>query len=119
MFSTMHVSHSHDPSGFLNLFPKPANPEGAELVVVRAAVMEGKVEAEALTGDAWASVKAGRVRLGFTPVPGLAVSQATHLTTSGLFCTRQVSHSQLPAGGVNKAPKPAEDEEAAEACPSC
>lgn len=35
-------------------------------------------------------------------MPGLAVSHATHLTTSGLFCTIQVSHSQLPAGGANK-----------------
>lgn len=34
-------------------------------------------------------------------MPGLAVSHATHLTTSGLFCTIQVSHSQLPAGGAN------------------
>lgn len=47
----------------------------------------------------------GRAKAGFTPVPGLAVSHATHLTTSGLFCTRHVSHSQLPAGGVNKGPR--------------
>lgn len=44
----------------------------------------------------------GRVRAGFTPVPGFAVSHATHLTTSGLFCTRQVSQSQVPGGRVNK-----------------
>lgn len=44
----------------------------------------------------------GRVRVGFTPVPGFAVSQATHLTTSGLFCTRQVSQSHVPGGRANK-----------------
>lgn len=44
----------------------------------------------------------GRVRVGFTPVPGFAVSQATHLTTSGLFRTRQVSQSQVPGGRANK-----------------
>lgn len=48
-----------------------------------------------------ASNTGGRVSVDFTPVPGFAVSHATHLTTSGLFCTIQVSHSQLPAGGAN------------------
>lgn len=49
----------------------------------------------------------GRVSEGLSPVPGLAVSQATHFTASGLFRTRQVSQSQVPAGLENIVPKPA------------
>lgn len=48
----------------------------------------------------------GRVSDGLSPVPGLAVSQATHFTASGLFITRHVSQSQVPAGLENIAPKP-------------
>lgn len=49
----------------------------------------------------------GRVSEGLRPVPGLAVSQATHLTASGLFRTRHVSQSQVPAALANSVPKPA------------
>lgn len=49
----------------------------------------------------------GRVSEGLSPVPGLAVSQATHFTASGLFKTRHVSQSQVPAGLENIVPKPA------------
>lgn len=89
----MHTSQSHAPSGFLNLSAKVGSPD---VVVELAAGAEeaGRVEETSETG--------GRVRAGFTPVPGLAVSHATHLTASGLFCTRQVSHSQLPAGGAKE-----------------
>jgi len=48
----------------------------------------------------------GRVSEGLSPVPGLAVSQATHFTASGLFRTRHVSQSQVPAGLENIVPKP-------------
>lgn len=89
----MHSSQSHAPSGFLNLSAKLSSPDVVVVVVV---VVAGVEDAEETTETG------GRVRANLTPVPGLAVSQATHLTTSGLFCTRQVSHSQLPAGRANK-----------------
>lgn len=88
----MHTSQSQDPSGFLNLSPNPNSPVAEEAVVVVVVVEEVAERVE----------RAGRVRLDFTPVPGLAVSQATHLTTSGLFLTKQVSQSQLPAGGAKR-----------------
>lgn len=47
----------------------------------------------------------GKVSEGLSPVPGLAVSQATHFTASDLFRTRQVSHSQVPSGFENIVPK--------------
>lgn len=118
MFCTIHVSQSHEPSGFLNLSPKPSRPPEVldEVVVVaaaEAAVPEAAVAAAAKKPGAEAAVElleesesAGRVRPGFTPVPGLAVSHATHLSASGLFCTRQVSHSHVPAGGANMAASP-------------
>jgi len=34
-------------------------------------------------------------------VPGLALSHATHLVASALFCTRHTSQSQLPSGFLN------------------
>lgn len=34
-------------------------------------------------------------------VPGFALSQATHLVASALFCTRHTSQSQLPSGFLN------------------
>ncbi len=91
----MHTSQSQDPSGFLNLSPNPNSPVAEEAVVVVV------VEEVAERVDE-ASERAGRVSLDFTPVPGLAVSQATHLTTSGLFLTKHVSQSQLPAGGAKR-----------------
>lgn len=93
LFSTIHVSHSHAPSGFLNLSPNPMN----------------TVETGAVGGDTvlTAEKAEGRVSEGLSPVPGLAVSQATHFTASGLFRTRHVSHSHVPAGLANIAPKPA------------
>lgn len=92
LFTTIHVSHSHESSGFLNLSPNPLNP------VETGAVGEDTV----LTAE-----KAeGRVSEGLSPVPGLAVSQATHFTASGLFITRHVSQSQVPAGLENMVSKP-------------
>lgn len=93
LFSTQHVSHSHAPSGFLNLSPNPVNPVETGAVGVDTVLTAEKAE--------------GRVSEGLRPVPGLAVSQATHFTASGLFITRHVSQSQVPAGWENAAPKPA------------
>lgn len=93
LFSTIHVSHSHAPSGFLNLSPNPINPVETGAVGVDAVLTAEKAE--------------GRVSEGLRPVPGLAVSQATHFTASGLFKTRHVSQSQVPAGLANSVPKPA------------
>lgn len=92
LFRTKHTSQSQAPSGFLNLSPNPNSPvavDEAAVVVVVERVDE-------------VSERAGRVSLDFTPVPGLAVSQATHLITSGLLLTKHVSHSQLPAGGAKR-----------------
>lgn len=92
LFCTKHVSHSHAPSGFLNLSPNPMN-----------SVEMGAVGADTvLTGEKAEE----RVSEGLSPVPGLAVSQATHFTASGLFITRHVSQSQVPAGLENIVPKP-------------
>lgn len=93
LFCTIHVSHSHAPSGFLNLSPNPANPVEMGAVEVGTVLIAEKAE--------------GRVSEGLSPVPGLAVSQATHFTASGLFRTRHVSQSQVPAGLENIVPKPA------------
>lgn len=71
LFCTIHVSHSHDPSGFLNLSPNPIIPVETETVGVDTALTAEKAE--------------GRVSDDFSPVPGFAVSQATHFTASGLF----------------------------------
>ena len=38
--------------------------------------------------------------------PGLAVSHATHLLASALFCTIHAPHSQLPAALLNNEPNP-------------
>lgn len=92
LFCTIHVSHSHAPSGFLNLSPNPANP-----------VVMGAVGLDTVLTDEKAE---GRVSEGLSPVPGLAVSQATHFTASGLFRTRHVSQSQVPAGLENIVPNP-------------
>lgn len=92
LFCTIHVSHSHAPSGFLNLSPNPLNP-----------VETGSAGADAVLT---AEKAEGRVSEGLSPVPGLAVSQATHFTASGLFRTRHVSQSQVPAGLENIVPKP-------------
>lgn len=93
----MHTSQSQDPSGFLNLSPKPNSPVPVEVVVV--VVEEAKEGAERPDET---SARGGNFMLDLTLVPGLAVSQATHLTTSGLFLTRHVSQSQLPAGGAKR-----------------
>lgn len=92
LFCTIHVSHSHAPSGFLNLSPKPTRPVGAGAAGAEAVFTTEKAE--------------GRVSEGLRPVPGLAVSQATHFTASGLFRTRHVSQSHVPAGLENIVPKP-------------
>lgn len=92
LFSTIHVSHSQAPSGFLNLSPNPTNPVETGAVGVGTVLTAEKAD--------------GRVSEGLSPVPGLAVSQATHFTASGLFRTRHVSQSQVPAGLENIVPKP-------------
>lgn len=89
----MHTSQSQAPSGFLNLSPNSNSPVVVDEVAVVVVVAERVDEV---------SERVGRVRLDFTPVPGLAVSQATHLITSGLFLTRHVSQSQLPGGGAKR-----------------
>lgn len=87
LFTTIHVSHSHEPSLFLNLSPNPAEAAGADGAL--AAESEGGMVSECLR-----------------PVPGLAVSHATHLVASALLETRHVSHSQVPADLANMVPKP-------------
>lgn len=89
LFCTIHVSHSHAPSGFLNLSPNP-KPVGTGAVEVGTVLTAEKAE--------------GIVNEDLSPVPGLAVSQATHFTASGLFITRHVSQSQVPAGFENIVP---------------
>lgn len=97
LFCTIHVSHSHEPSGLLNLSPKPIVPVGIGSGAGETVLTAEKAE--------------GRVSDDLSPVPGLAVSQATHFTASGLFCTIHVSQSQVPTGLENSAPNPVEDEE--------
>lgn len=97
LFCTMHVSHSHEPSGALNLSPNPIVPVETGSGAGESALTAEKAE--------------GRVSDDFSPVPGFAVSQATHFTASGLFCTIHVSQSQVPMGLANSAPNPVEDEE--------
>lgn len=97
LLQTQQTGHSQEPTGLLNLSPNPSVP----VVTV--------VEEEAVTGLSEATVN---VRARFTPVPGLGVSQATHFTASGLFCTKQVSQSQVPIAGLNLSPKPVPDVEA-------
>lgn len=96
LFCTIHVSHSHDPSGALNRFPNPPAPlemgSGAGVTVLTDENAEGRVSDD------------------LSPVPGFAVSQATHFTASGLFCTIHVSQSQVPTGLENRAPNPAEED---------
>lgn len=69
-----------------------------------------QVGGAAATGTALAAAT-GSVRTRFTPVPGFGVSQATHFIASGLFCTKQVSQSQVPTAGLNLSPKPVPDVE--------
>lgn len=92
LFCKQQVSHSHAPSGFLNLSPNPMKPVLAGAVGVDTVFTAEKAD--------------GRVSEGLSPVPGLAVSQATHLTASDLFMTRHVSQSHVPAGLENNVPKP-------------
>lgn len=97
LFCTIHVSHSHEPSGFLNMSPNPIVPvemgSGAGETVLTAEKAEGSV------------------RDDLSPVPGFAVSQATHFTASGLFCTIHVSQSQVPTGLENRGANPVEEDE--------
>lgn len=97
LFCTIQVSHSHEPSGALNMSPNPTVP----------------VEMGSGAGDTvLTAVKAeGRVSDDLSPVPGFAVSQATHFTASGLFCTIHVSQSQVPTGLEKSGTNPVEDEE--------
>lgn len=84
LFTTIQVSQSHEPSLFLNLSPNPMT-AGSALA---------------------AESEEGMVSEGLRPVPGLAVSHATHFVASGLLETRHVSHSQVPAGLANMVPNP-------------
>lgn len=95
LFTTIHVPQSHEPSAFLNLSPNPRSPVETGAVGVDAVLTAEKVE--------------GIVIECLRPVPGLAVSQATHFTASGLLETRHVSQSQVPAGLENIGPKPMVD----------
>lgn len=97
LFCTIHVSHSQDPPGALNMSPNPTVP--VELG-------SGAGETELTTEKA-----EGRVNDDLSPVPGFAVSQATHFTASGLFCTIHVSQSQVPAGLEKSAPNPVEEDD--------
>lgn len=71
LFCNIHASHSHEPSGNLNLSPKP-------IVSVETGAEGGDTVLTAEKAE-------GRVNDDFSPVPGFDVSQATHLTASGLF----------------------------------
>lgn len=93
LFCTIHTSHSHDPSGVLNLSPNPT------VVTVETVSVGGATVLTAKNAD-------GSVNDDLSPVPGFAVSHATHFTASGLFCTRHVSQSQVPDGLENNAPNP-------------
>ena len=93
LLSTMHVSHCHAPSALLNMSPKEGSAVG------------GGVAGDT-SGLAGAKCDAGIISEALTPVPGLAVSHATHFTTSALFWTRHVSQSHIPAGRANIVPKP-------------
>lgn len=92
LFSIIQVSHSQAPSAFLNLSPNPKMPVEMGGAGADSALMAEKAD--------------GIVSEVFSPVPGLAVSQATHFTASALFLTRQVSQSQVPTGLANTAAKP-------------
>lgn len=92
LFTTIQVSHSHEPSGCLNLSPNPTKPVETEVAGVDSALMAEKAD--------------GIVSEVLSPVPGLAVSQATHFTASDLFLTRHVSQSQEPTALVNTAASP-------------
>lgn len=72
LFGTIHMSHSHDPSGALNLSPNPT------VVTVETGSVGGATVLTAKNAD-------GRVNDDLSPVPGFAVSHATHFTASGLF----------------------------------
>lgn len=95
LFTSIHVPQSHEPSVFLNLSPNPMSPVETGAVGVDAVLTAVKAE--------------GIVIECLRPVPGLAVSQATHFTASGLLETRHVSQSQVPAGLENIVPKPMVD----------
>lgn len=72
--------------------PNPTKPVETEVAGVDSALMAEKAD--------------GIVSEVLSPVPGLAVSQATHLTASHLFLTRHVSQSQDPTALVNTAASP-------------
>lgn len=100
LLKTQHTGHSQEPTGLLNC---SANPKAA-VVTVHVAEAAAAAAVTALSGAV------GSVRTRFTPVPGFGVSQATHFIASGLFCTRQVSQSQVPAAGLNLSPNPVPEE---------
>lgn len=99
LLETQHTGHSQDPTGLLNLSVNPKAP-----------VVTVQLEEEAAMVTAL-SEATGNVKTRLTPVPGFGVSQATHFIASGLFCTKQVSQSQVPTAGLNLSPKPVPGEE--------
>lgn len=92
LFCTRHTSHSHVPIGFR------ANSSNLRLADVEPLSAE--------TGGLSDFVAGSKSRAAFAPVPGLGVSQAIHFVDSGLFCTKQVSQSQVPAAFLNRSPNP-------------
>lgn len=97
LLETQQTGHSQDPTGFLNLSPNPKEPDATVQLEDDAAMVPALSETTV------------NVSTRFTPVPGFGVSQATHFIASGLFCTKQVSQSQVP--GLNLSPKPVADAE--------
>lgn len=73
LFCTMHESHDHAPSGFLNLSPQPE-------VVVDFAVVVGAA---------------------FEALPGFGFEQHTHVLAVSLFLTIHEEHSQELVDGLN------------------
>lgn len=99
LLETQQTGHSQDPTGLLNLSPNPKGPD---------ATVQLEDDAAMATELSETTVN---VSTRFTPVPGFGVSQATHFIASGLFCTKQVSQSQVPIAGLNLSPKPVPDAE--------
>lgn len=99
LLEIQHTGHSQDPTGLLNLSANPKVPGVTVQLEDEAAIVTALSEAT------------GNVMTRLTPVPGFGVSQATHFITSGLFCTKQVSQSQVPTAALNLSPKPVPDAE--------
>ena len=84
LFDIMQVSHVQEPSGFLNLSPKPLKLELVKLLLLLLLL----------------------VVVVFAVAPGFGVSQAAHLLASALFWIMQTSHDHEPSGFLNLSPNP-------------